>query len=334
VCAAALPASLGRCESWVVQNKNTFLLLIFTLSVVSWFCFFTGSALCQEGPSGAGVTQPDLVSLQRGAEQGDAKAAYLLGRSYMGKGVAQNNAEAAKWFRQSAAQVFPDAEFALAYLYEHGEGVRRDFKRASWYYGAAAKQGHVLAQNNLGAMYEHGEGLKKNIDEAKHWYQSAAAHGNVVAECNLASLYFRQRDFPQALTWFRTAAHSSDPTAQENLAWMYYTGTGTARDYSEAAKWVRLAAEQSIPRAQLDLAYLYEQGKGVPLDHVAAYEWYKAACAGGEKRAAARLKSLAEVMTPEQISKAEIAAAQITKSGHMAHPETTEPIGSSFVDSR
>lgn len=316
-----------------MQNVNTSLLL--TLSVVSWFCFFTGSAWSQEGPSGAGIRQPDPVSLQRRAEQGDAKAAYLLGRFYMmGKGVAQNNAEAAKWFRQSAAQVFPDAEFALAYLYEHGEGVRRDYKRALWYYGGAAKQGHLLAQNNLASLYEHGQGVKKNIDEAEHWYQSAADHGNVVAECNLASLYFRQRDFPQALIWFRVAAHSSDPTAQEDLAWMHYTGTGTARDYSEAAKWVRLAAEQSNPRAQLDLAYLYEQGKGVPLDPVAAYEWYKAASAGGEKRAAARLKSLTQVMTPEQISKADVAAAQMTKSRHTVHPETTEPIGSSFVDSR
>jgi hypothetical protein len=183
-------------------------------------------------------------------------------------------------------------------------------------------------------MYEHGEGIRRNINEAERWYRSASEQGNKVAECNLASLYFRQRDYPQALTWFRAAAQSGDPTAQEDLAWMYYTGIGTPTDYREAAEWVRRAAEQGTSRAQLDLGYLYEQGKGVPLDYITAYGWYRTASAGGEKRAASRLKNVTHLMTPEQISKADTAAVLTPKSRQVLGPEASQPIGSSFVDSR
>ena len=338
MCAIALPPRLDRHKSWTVQKIKlslTSISLLITLPLIAWFCIFVDIASGQEGTSGAGTKQLDIQSLQTRAEQGDATSAYLVGRSYMtGSGVPQDDTQAAKWFLQSAALGFPDAEFALAYLYEHGQGVPRDYERAFSYYEAAAKQGHETAQNNLASMYEHGSGVRKNIEEAVHWYQVAAGHGNVVAECNLASLYFRRRDYPQALTWFHAAAQAGDPTAQEDLAWMYYTGTGTAHDTSEAAKWVRLAAEQAVASAQLDLGYLYEQGKGVPLDYVAAYEWYKAASAGGEKKAAARLKDLKHAMTLEQIRKADAAAAEIAKSRQALHSETPQPIGSSFVDTR
>jgi TPR repeat protein len=91
---------------------------------------------------------------------------------------------------------------------------------------------------------------------------------------------------------------------------MYYTGTGVTLDYSEAAKWVQKAAEQGYARAQIDLGHLYEQGKGVPLDYVSAYAWYKLALAGGDERGRARMKSLSQVMTQEQISEATVRAEQ------------------------
>jgi len=91
---------------------------------------------------------------------------------------------------------------------------------------------------------------------------------------------------------------------------VYYTGTGVTLNYSEAAKWLQKAAEQGYARAQIDLAYLYEQGKGVPLDYVSAYAWYKLAVAGGDERGRARMKTLSQVMTQEQISEAAVRIAQ------------------------
>ena len=85
---------------------------------------------------------------------------------------------------------------------------------------------------------------------------------------------------------------------------MYYRGAGVALDYSEAARWTQKSAGQGYAPAQVDFGYLYEQGKGVPLDYVRAYKWYKLAAAGGDDRGLNRMKSLARLMTQQQISEA------------------------------
>ena len=274
----------------------------------------------------------ELGSLRKRAEQGDARAAYLVGRSYMmGTGVPRDYREAAKWCQQAAAQNLADAQVLLGFLYEHGDGVERDYKTAFSYYMAAAKQGHATAQNNLAIMYELGHGTKRSVDEAEHWYRAAAEHFFIVAQCNLASLEFRQKDYLQAAHWFREAAQHGSATAQEDLAWMYYTGTGVPPDYSEAAKWVRLAADQGVARAQLDLGFLYEKGKGVPLDYVSAFAWYKAAEDGGQKRASTQLKSLSLVMTREQITAATGKAATVPRLPSEID-ETESSIGRPFGD--
>ena len=93
---------------------------------------------------------------------------------------------------------------------------------------------------------------------------------------------------------------------------------------------MRKAAEQGYAPAQLDLGYLYEQGKGVAMDYVSAYTWYKAASAGGEHRAKAQMKNLSPLMTPEQVKRAQEAAAQLTQSMPAA-PGYSESVGNSFL---
>jgi TPR repeat protein len=46
--------------------------------------------------------------------------------SYMGQGVAQNFAEAARWYRKTAAQNQIDALYVLGTMYLYGYGVRRN----------------------------------------------------------------------------------------------------------------------------------------------------------------------------------------------------------------
>ena len=56
------------------------------------------------------------------AEQGDAKAQYILGRMYEnGQGVPQDYKEAVKWYRRSAEQGHSKAQFNLALRYANGE---------------------------------------------------------------------------------------------------------------------------------------------------------------------------------------------------------------------
>ncbi|MCL2102850.1 MAG: sel1 repeat family protein [Syntrophorhabdaceae bacterium] len=85
------------------------------------------------------VYAQDFEAIKRAAEKGDAKAQFNLGNMYLeGRGVALNDAEAAKWFR------------------------------------SAAEQGVSEAQHNLGAMYFEGRGVTKNETEAVKWFRLAS----------------------------------------------------------------------------------------------------------------------------------------------------------------
>src|SRR6516162_4181739 len=74
------------------------------------------------------------------ADAGDPRAEAVLGSAfYRGRGVPQNDSEAARWYRR------------------------------------AAEQGDAQAQYNLGLAYARGEGVTQNPVEAHMWFNLAAA---------------------------------------------------------------------------------------------------------------------------------------------------------------
>ena len=94
---------------------------------------FTGSAHAAED---------DFDAVKKAAEQGDALSQYSLGFMYArGNGVPEDDAEAARWYRQ------------------------------------ATEQGHAAAQQNLGTMYAYGEGVPEDDIQAYAWISIAAAQG-------------------------------------------------------------------------------------------------------------------------------------------------------------
>ena len=94
------------------------------------------------------------------AEQGNAKAQFLLASMYLGgQGVPQNVTEAAKWLRLSAAQAFDSAQSLLGRLYADGVGVSQNFTEAVKWYRLAAEQGNAGAQYSLGVAYKKGQGV-------------------------------------------------------------------------------------------------------------------------------------------------------------------------------
>lgn len=136
-----------------------------------------------------------------------------------------------------------------------------------------AEQGHAGAQFQMGRMYASGHGLPQ--------------------------------DHIAAVAWLRLAADQGNADAQRNLGIMYKRGRGVPTDNAEAAAWVRLAAEQGDPAAQADLGDMYKDGRGVPLDNVLAHMWYSLAADQEHEGAARQLRSVARLMTPEQIVEAE-----------------------------
>ena len=74
-----------------------------------------------------------------------------------GRGVAQDYAEAVKWYRLAAEQGDASAQSKLGAMYANGQGVAQDYAEAVKWYRRAAEQGVAIAQTILGLMYGNGE---------------------------------------------------------------------------------------------------------------------------------------------------------------------------------
>jgi len=85
----------------------------------------------------------------------DPLAQYWLGMMHLrGQGVSQDDAEAARFFTESAKQGLPNAQMRLAELYVEGRGVTRDFQAAYAWYAVADNIGHKKAAAALATVSE------------------------------------------------------------------------------------------------------------------------------------------------------------------------------------
>jgi hypothetical protein len=84
------------------------------------------------------------------AEAGDATSQHNLGVMYAnGMGVARNDQEAARWYRQAAEQGHASSQFNLGLIYAEGKGVTRDDQEAVKWFSLAAEQGNADAQRTI-----------------------------------------------------------------------------------------------------------------------------------------------------------------------------------------
>ena len=131
-----------------------------------------------------------MFGIRRMAEQGSAEAQHGLGVMYAeGRGVAQDEAEAVRWYRQAAEQGHADAQFTLGSMYLDGRGVAQDEAEAVRWYLLAAKQEHLAAQVALGSMYAEGRGMAADASEAERLYLLAAKQGSPEAQRALMGIY-------------------------------------------------------------------------------------------------------------------------------------------------
>jgi TPR repeat protein len=120
-----------------------------------------------------------LDKYKRAAAQGDVRAYVLLGHIYdWGQGVAEDHAEAARWFRLAAIKGNASGQFNIGFMYAKGRGVVQDYSEAVRWYKLAAEQGYAVAQNGLGYMYRKGQGLAQDYVRAHMWYNLAAIKGD------------------------------------------------------------------------------------------------------------------------------------------------------------
>ena len=98
--------------------------------------------------------------------------------TYVGEGVTDADAEAARWFRRAAEQGHADAQNLLGYIYRTGQGVPHSDAEAVRWYRLAAEQGYARAQFNLGNMYVDGRGVLQDYVQAHKWLNLAASQEN------------------------------------------------------------------------------------------------------------------------------------------------------------
>ena len=147
--------------------------LIFTLLLAS------SVAVVQLAAQQTNADQKPIEDVKAKAEAGDAESEVELGLRYeQGKGVAQDQVEAVKWYRKAAEQNLAAAQYNLGIRYEHGEGVAKDQVEAVKWYRKAAEQNFAAAQSNLGICYEYGRGVAEDSVEAYKWLLLAARQGD------------------------------------------------------------------------------------------------------------------------------------------------------------
>lgn len=85
-------------------------------------------------------------------------------------------ADKADDLRGQAEQGDAAAQYSLGQMYRSGqEGVAQDFAQAFKWWHMAAEQGHPLSQYRLGLMYRAGTGMPKDYVQAYKWVSLAAS---------------------------------------------------------------------------------------------------------------------------------------------------------------
>lgn len=141
----------------------------------------------------------------------------------------------------------PLALFEIGARYTEGRGVKNDFAEAAKWYRLSADKGFALAQYRLANFLEKGTGVAPNISEAKRYYEMAANAGNASAMHNLAVIYASGKDgaqdYAKAVEWFTKASEYGVSDSQFNLAILSARGNGKAQDLVASYKWFAIAAK-------------------------------------------------------------------------------------------
>jgi clan AA aspartic protease (TIGR02281 family) len=180
------------------------------------------------------------------ADQGQAASQHILGLAYhYGRGVKQDDTEAAKWFHKAADQGYPDAQFLLGRCYENGLGVRQDYAEAVKWYRKAADQGHANAQNDLGVAYLKGEGVPQDYAQSVNWFRKSSEQGNANGQWLLGKMYQSGQGVPQnyvqAYMWINIAVGHLATTEDRNVVLKFRDSLATTMSSSEIALAQRLA---------------------------------------------------------------------------------------------
>ncbi|VVO20821.1 Secretory immunoglobulin A-binding protein EsiB [Pseudomonas fluorescens] len=193
----------------------------------------------------------------------------------------ESPARAAQAILLAAGEGEVEAQALLGQILLDGRGIAQDQVLALRWFGIAAGQGHLMARNMLGRCHEHGWGCAADASVAAQHYRIAAEAGLDWAMYNLANLLATGRglaeDHVQALALYQRAADLGHAKSMNLLGRYLEEGQMCPADKLAAREWYRRSAEGGDFRGQFSYAaVLADEGN---VDE--AILWLEKALAGG-----------------------------------------------------
>lgn len=129
------------------------------------------ACLCLGMSTLAAGAADDINRTREAALRGNPVAQFFLGLAYYEgySGLPKDRSEAAKWWRKSAEQSFPDAEMSLGDLYYLGNGVSQDYEEAYKWFKRAALHGNSMSCLRISTMYMKSQGVSLDLVQAYSW---------------------------------------------------------------------------------------------------------------------------------------------------------------------
>ena len=140
---------------------------------------------------------------RRGAEAGDDRSEYALGKSLLTAGRIE---DAMYWFGRAGAHGNEFALYQLGKLYLTGDCVPKNLEAALDCLTRSAEQGNQFAQYTLGKLFLFGRDMEKDPARAEYWLTQAADQGNQYAQFFLEHLH-EKRDLSLLLSSTRLLHH-------------------------------------------------------------------------------------------------------------------------------
>jgi hypothetical protein len=150
--------------------KNTFVFSLVTLVLLFGFISPSVAATSEEKEMADAI-----LTIKTLADQGDAKAQYILGSLYQ---KFEEHHTAFEWFEKSALQGNEASQSKVGFLYYTGLGVRQDYAKAFEFSLKAANKKVEASYFPVAVMYELGQGVRQDNKKAKDWYGKYCDSGN------------------------------------------------------------------------------------------------------------------------------------------------------------
>jgi TPR repeat protein len=158
---------------------------------------------------GRGIAQDQPLALRWfdiAARQGHLMARNMLGRCHEhGWGCVADASVAARHYRVGADAGLDWAMYNYANLMATGRGVGEDQAQALNLYRRAAELGHAKSMNLLGRYLEEGRFCPADPEAARDWYRRSAAGGDFRGQFSYAAVLADVGNIDEALVWLRKA---------------------------------------------------------------------------------------------------------------------------------